>query len=98
MMYGCMINQQEDKRQKLLRHFFIFKVCLPLEWKDVLLLQVSLESEIALTPETWYKYSSDEGLENFKFDFEKKINSKLCSMDINSILKPTEWQELFDRS
>ena len=54
------------------------------------LLQMSLESEIALTPEWWY--NSKEGLENLKSDYEDKINSKLCSIDVNAILTSLEWQ------
>ena len=48
------------------------------------------ESEIALTPKWWQ--NSDEGLENLKSDFEGKSKSKLCSLDIETILKSSEWQ------
>ena len=64
-------------------------VCLPPEFKEKLL-QISLEAEIALTPEWWH--NSDEGLENLKSDFEEKIKSSLCSIDIETILKSLEWQ------
>eukprot|EP00551_Chaetoceros_affinis_P014479 CAMPEP_0203696210 /NCGR_PEP_ID=MMETSP0091-20130426/7477_1 /ASSEMBLY_ACC=CAM_ASM_001089 /TAXON_ID=426623 /ORGANISM="Chaetoceros affinis, Strain CCMP159" /LENGTH=398 /DNA_ID=CAMNT_0050567939 /DNA_START=66 /DNA_END=1262 /DNA_ORIENTATION=+ len=66
------------------------RLCLSTEWKNKLL-QTSLESEKALTLESWY--NSEEGLENLMIDFEEKINSKLCSMDIETILLSTEWQD-----
>jgi len=32
-------------------------------------------------------------LENLKSDFEEKSKSKLCSMDFETILTSSEWQE-----
>ena len=68
----------------------IAQICLSSEWKDKLL-QMSLESKIAVTPEWWR--NSEEGLDNLKSDFERKIKSKFCSMDIETILKSRKWQK-----
>eukprot|EP00551_Chaetoceros_affinis_P016020 CAMPEP_0203702804 /NCGR_PEP_ID=MMETSP0091-20130426/40769_1 /ASSEMBLY_ACC=CAM_ASM_001089 /TAXON_ID=426623 /ORGANISM="Chaetoceros affinis, Strain CCMP159" /LENGTH=161 /DNA_ID=CAMNT_0050577133 /DNA_START=1 /DNA_END=486 /DNA_ORIENTATION=- len=64
--------------------------CLSPEWKNKLL-QRSLESEIALTPERWH--NGKEGLEHLKSDFEEKTNSMLCSIDIDKVLTTSEWQD-----
>ncbi len=77
----------EEKYKNMLQ---IPRVCLPDDLKGELL-QLSIESEVALTPEWWY--NSREGLENLKTDFEEKINSKLCSIDAEAILVSPEWQE-----
>ena len=66
------------------------RLCLSPEWRGKLL-QISIESKKALTPESWY--NSKEGLGNLKSDFEEKSNSKLCSMDIEKILLSAEWQD-----
>ena len=52
---------------------------------------MSLESEITVTPELWQ--NSEEGLDNLKSDFEIKIKSKFCSIDIETILKSCKWQD-----
>ena len=68
------------------------QLCLSPEWKKKLL-QTSLEAEIALTPESWY--NSKEGLESLKSDYEEKVTTKLCSMDLETILISPEWQDFF---
>eukprot|EP00551_Chaetoceros_affinis_P017597 CAMPEP_0203702578 /NCGR_PEP_ID=MMETSP0091-20130426/39922_1 /ASSEMBLY_ACC=CAM_ASM_001089 /TAXON_ID=426623 /ORGANISM="Chaetoceros affinis, Strain CCMP159" /LENGTH=191 /DNA_ID=CAMNT_0050576801 /DNA_START=154 /DNA_END=729 /DNA_ORIENTATION=+ len=86
----------EDERWERIEEKFnslnmtsIPRVCLPDDMKDKLL-QLSLEAEMALTPEWWYR--SEEGLEGLKFDFEEKINSQLCVIDTKAILMSPEWQ------
>jgi len=83
-------NTWEKIKVKFYEMTDIPRLCLSPQWKDKLL-QKSLESEKTLTPESWY--NSKEGLENLKSDFEGKINSKLCSMDIERILLSSDWQD-----
>eukprot|EP00551_Chaetoceros_affinis_P000153 CAMPEP_0203638806 /NCGR_PEP_ID=MMETSP0088-20131115/4728_1 /ASSEMBLY_ACC=CAM_ASM_001087 /TAXON_ID=426623 /ORGANISM="Chaetoceros affinis, Strain CCMP159" /LENGTH=161 /DNA_ID=CAMNT_0050493521 /DNA_START=27 /DNA_END=512 /DNA_ORIENTATION=- len=87
-------DSDEGKWEKIEVKFYemtdIPRLCLSPEWKYKLL-QISLDSEKTLTPESWY--NSQEGLENLKSVFEEKSNSKLCSMDIEKILTSVEWQD-----
>jgi hypothetical protein len=78
------IQQKYDKMTD------IPQICVSSEWRDKLL-QMSLESETALTPEWWQ--NSEEGLDNLKSDFERKMKSKFCSMDIEKILMSRKWQK-----
>ena len=91
--HSIRLSDEDERWHQIQRKFDemtdIPQVCLSSEWKDKLL-QLSLEAEIALTPEWWH--NSDEGLENLKSDFEEKIKSSLCSIDIETILKSLEWQ------
>jgi len=92
--YHSIRLSDEDERWPQIQRKFnkmtdIPQVCLPPEFKEKLL-QISLETEIALTPKWWQ--NSDEGLENLKSDFEGKSKSKLCSLDIETILTSSEWQ------
>ena len=91
--HSIQLSDDDERWEQIEEKFYQMtdfpQVCLSTEWKDKLL-QTSLEAEIALTPEWWY--NSEEGLENLKSDFEEKINSKFCSMNVNAILTSSEWQ------
>ena len=69
-------------------------VCLPMELKEKLL-ELSITFEVGLTPKWWQ--NSDEGLKDLEADFAKKITSKLCSMDVEKILKSTEWKDFLNQ-
>ncbi len=97
--YHSIQLSQKDERWKQIEEKFhemktihdtnIPKICLSPKWKNVLL-QLSLEYEIALTPTWWH--NSEEGLVDLKSDFQQKINSKLCSIDARTILTSPDWQ------
>jgi len=93
-VYHSIKLSDSDKRWEQIEAKFnemtdIPRHCLSPELKNKLL-QISLDSEIALTPESWH--NSEEGLENLKSDFEEKSNSKLCSIYNEKILMSPEWQ------
>jgi len=87
-------DSDEDKLEQIEAKFDkiidIPQLCLSPEWRDRLL-QISIEFEKTLTPESWY--NGKEGLENLKSEFEGKSNSKFCSVDIERILTSSEWQD-----
>ena len=88
------LSKNDERWEKIEAKFVLItddapRICLSPEWKSKLL-EISLEAEKALTPESWY--NGKEGLENLKADFEEKIKSKFCYLDIATILTSVEWQ------
>ncbi len=83
--------EPQDKRWKEIKKKFVGapRLCLSDDLKKWLL-KSSLEYETAVTPEWWH--NSKEGLEDLKRDFEEKINSKHCAVDVPGLLTSTEWQ------
>eukprot|EP00551_Chaetoceros_affinis_P017393 CAMPEP_0203712246 /NCGR_PEP_ID=MMETSP0091-20130426/69940_1 /ASSEMBLY_ACC=CAM_ASM_001089 /TAXON_ID=426623 /ORGANISM="Chaetoceros affinis, Strain CCMP159" /LENGTH=445 /DNA_ID=CAMNT_0050590217 /DNA_START=38 /DNA_END=1376 /DNA_ORIENTATION=- len=65
------------------------KACLSDDLKNKLL-QISIQSETFMTPE-WF-HNSEEGLAFLKSDFEKKIKTTLCDIDVQAIVMSNEWQ------
>jgi len=66
------------------------RLCLSDEGKNNLL-TYSVQSEMALTPDSWHLNA--EGLTNLMSDFTQKLNSKFCSIDVSAMLQSSEWQE-----
>eukprot|EP00551_Chaetoceros_affinis_P000803 CAMPEP_0203661638 /NCGR_PEP_ID=MMETSP0088-20131115/59716_1 /ASSEMBLY_ACC=CAM_ASM_001087 /TAXON_ID=426623 /ORGANISM="Chaetoceros affinis, Strain CCMP159" /LENGTH=469 /DNA_ID=CAMNT_0050524325 /DNA_START=100 /DNA_END=1509 /DNA_ORIENTATION=+ len=57
------------------------------------LLELSIQFEKKMTPESWY--NSDDGIKTLVEDFENKMNTtKFCVADTKKILETNEWQEL----
>ncbi len=87
-------QKNDDKWQKIenkfLRMVNVPRICFPVDIEKKLL-EVSLQFEAAVTSNLWQ--NSKEGLESLKADFKEKLNSKLCSIDTERILKSSEWQD-----
>ena len=66
------------------------KKCLADDVKDKLL-DVSIQMEKALTPETWH--NGDHGIKSLRSDFEQKAKSQLCSIDAEAVILAKEWQD-----
>jgi len=65
------------------------RICLDEEFKKTLL-DLSVEYEIALTPESWH--NSPEGLDSLKSDFDEKMSSEFCAVDVVALVESPEWQ------
>jgi hypothetical protein len=66
-------------------------LCLPGPVQERLL-NMSIEMEISLTTKEFY--TSERGTKSLKADFQEQVKSKLCSIDVDTILESSDWKNL----
>lgn len=84
-------NGIQQQYENMVRDDTIPTMCLPKSISQKLL-DLSIEIEMSLTPKEYH--NSERGVKALKSDFEGKVASKLCSIDVESILDSPSWQAL----